>query len=138
VSLSLSTYCGHCSTTLSPAFGILYIYYGHNTLANHDQELSTPLATVYYVGTLANTAASTGLITYRVFAMTGKRGLNRYRRVLEAVIESAALYAIVLLVYVPIVSDTNPSTFLPSFITQSIVIPVSVSPRTLIVSGIVL
>jgi hypothetical protein len=95
-----------------------------------DPKWGTTVATIYYSATLANTVISTILIIIRVLFLTGPSGAIRrirlYRRVLEAIVESAALYSIVLLVYVPFVSNTSDSAGPDTLMIQSVLIPMTV------------
>jgi hypothetical protein len=53
--------------------------------------------------------------------------VSRHRRVLYAFVESAALYSVVLIVYLPFVASDSPKSIQPSIIGLSILIPITVS-----------
>jgi hypothetical protein len=111
---------------LLPAFGILYVDVAHLPPQQINQTWASNIGTIYYSSTLTNTVISSILIISRVLFMAGKSGISRYRRVLEAVVESAALYSIMLIIYVPFVSNPAPWTGPPTLMLQSVVIPITV------------
>ncbi|KAF9452089.1 hypothetical protein P691DRAFT_697816 [Macrolepiota fuliginosa MF-IS2] len=60
---------------------------------------------IYFVFSLCSTAISTTLIVYRIIAVSRETGfstISPYRKILEIIIESAALYCIALIVYLPL------------------------------------
>jgi hypothetical protein len=105
----------------------LDIYVGHLPLSLTNLIWPNTVATVYYSTIVANTAISTLLIIWRAFFLGGKRGVSRYRRVLCAFVESAAVYSVVLIVYLPFVASDSPKSIKPSIIGLSILIPITVS-----------
>jgi hypothetical protein len=121
--------CRLCFTPFSQsyiAFGIQYIFLATNpsnlvSLKRIDVDSGT-----YYGATLANTVVSTILIIWRVHAIGGTESVARYWRVLGMVVESAALYSIVLIIYMPFVTGTDYATHAATYIVQSVVIPMTV------------
>ncbi len=62
-------------------------------------------AMIYFVLGLANTAYSTLMIVYRILSVSRETGFkvsSASRRAMEIVIESAALYCLVLVIYLPL------------------------------------
>jgi hypothetical protein len=116
----------YTEASLFSAFGILYIDIAHLPPQQVNQTWGANIGTIYYSSTLANTVISTILIISRILFMAGKSGISRYRRILEAVVESAALYSIMLIIYVPFVSNTAPWAGPPTLMLQSVVIPITV------------
>lgn len=68
---------------------------------------------------------------WRILKLGGRSVNARYRRFMEALVESAALYSVVLVIYMPFMSraytSISPAIIIGSNVIQSIVIPLSVS-----------
>ncbi|KAF5319867.1 hypothetical protein D9758_018522 [Tetrapyrgos nigripes] len=120
------------------AFGIQYIWLATNpselvSLKRIDVDSGT-----YYGATLANTVVSTILIIWRVQSIGGTESIARYWRILGMVVESAALYSIVLIIYMPFVTGTDFTTHAATYIVQSVVIPMTGIAPTLLVTRVLL
>jgi hypothetical protein len=70
--------------------------------------------------TLVTTMLATSLIVFRVLYLSWQSGdIHRYHTIIEIIVESAALYAIALLVYIPLLPSTNFSDAYPQVIVVS-------------------
>lgn len=67
-------------------------------------------ATPYFSTTLVTTVVTTSLIVFRIWSVNraNKRVRGGYRGVIEVVIESAALYSLNLVIYLPYLVGKNP------------------------------
>ncbi|KAJ4479294.1 hypothetical protein J3R30DRAFT_2743051 [Lentinula aciculospora] len=125
-------------TLFSLAFGIQYVYSATNTSNLISLQWIDDVAAIYYGSTLGNTVISTLLILFRVHKLTGTKGMNRYWHVLSLVVESAVLYSVALIIYMPFVTQTNFAIHAPTEIVQSVVIPITgIAPTLLVVRVII-
>ncbi|THU87174.1 hypothetical protein K435DRAFT_970009 [Dendrothele bispora CBS 962.96] len=134
----LSSYPPPFSHSIYIAFGIQYIWLATNpselvSLKRIDVDSGT-----YYGATLANTVVSTILIIWRIHSIGGTEGVAKYWHVLGMVVESAALYSIVLIIYMPFVTGTDYATHAATYIVQSVVIPMTGIAPTLLVTRVLL
>ncbi|KAJ7087065.1 hypothetical protein C8R44DRAFT_893236 [Mycena epipterygia] len=67
---------------------------------NRNREMFADFATPYFILSLVTTLTATLLIVFRILTMTEGRARG-YGRVIEIVVESAALYCIVLIIFLP-------------------------------------
>ncbi|KAJ3851465.1 hypothetical protein EV368DRAFT_83524 [Lentinula lateritia] len=125
-------------TLFALAFGIQYIDLATKPSNLVSLKWITDVAGIYYGSTLGNTVISTLLILLRVHSLSGTKGINRYWRFLSLVVESAALYSVILIIYMPYVTGTDFATHAPTEIVQSVVIPITgIAPTLLVVRVIV-
>jgi hypothetical protein len=112
----------------SIAFGVVLIIYGHEPpqLVVNDA-LASKAQTVFYSFIPCSTIVSNPLIAGRILYLGGKPGLSKYRHVVEIVVESAALYMIIIMIYIPLAMITDPVASLPVYIIQALFIPITVS-----------
>jgi hypothetical protein len=70
---------------------------------NLDRASFVDFATPYFALSLVTTSLATGLIIVRIFTMTGRaaRKSGGYGRVIEIVVESALLYSVALIIFLP-------------------------------------
>jgi hypothetical protein len=110
----------------SIAFGIVLIVFAHEPPQLVNNALASKIGTVYYSLLLCTTVVCTLLIAGRIFYLGGKPGLSKYWHVVEVVVESAALYAIVLIIYLPYIVITDLIASMPVYIIQGVLIPITV------------
>lgn len=80
---------------------------------------------VYFVLSLCSTVICTSLIVYRIFTISRRSGLSTespYRKVLEIIVESAVVYSIALLVYLPFLIRDDFSDGYPQAVLTSITV----------------
>jgi hydrogenase-4 membrane subunit HyfE len=73
------------------------------------------------------TILATLFIVTRILMVGRLPGTSSYRSVIEIIVESAALYSIALLVYIPFYADKGMITGARRYYLKSLVIPISVS-----------
>lgn len=81
---------------------------------------------IYFILSLSSTTISTLLIVYRIISVSRETGfstINPYRKVLEIIVESAALYCIILIIYLPFLVRDDFSSGYP----QALLISITVS-----------
>jgi hypothetical protein len=96
----------------------------NSNLSTDDFNKFAKFSAVYFGLSLGSTTISTGLIVYRIVAVARDTGFHlesSYRKVLEIIVESAFLYSIMLIIYVPFLvrddfSDAYPQAVLTSMI----------------------
>ncbi|KAE9385957.1 hypothetical protein BT96DRAFT_1026420 [Gymnopus androsaceus JB14] len=125
-------------TLFALAFGIQYIVLATKPSNLVTLQWITDVAGIYYGSTLGNTVISTSLILFRVHRLSGTKGINRYWRILSLVVESAALYSVILIIYMPYVTGTDFATHAPTEIVQSVVIPITGIAPTLLVIRVII
>ncbi|KAL9709186.1 hypothetical protein Ac2012v2_007541 [Leucoagaricus gongylophorus] len=91
-----------------------------SNLASSARNKFAKFTAVYFSLSLASTVISTSLTVYRIITVareTGFHSQNSYRKIIEIVVESAALYSLILIIYVPFLvrsdfSDAYPQAIL--------------------------
>jgi hypothetical protein len=107
--------------------GVIIIVYIHTPPLLVNVALASKLGTGFYSLLPCATILSTLLIAGRIFYLGGKPGLSKYRHVVEIVVESAALYAIIVIIYLPYLLITDIMAAMPVCIIQGVFIPIAVS-----------
>ncbi|KAJ7696935.1 hypothetical protein B0H17DRAFT_1197677 [Mycena rosella] len=89
-------------TIVGAAFGFLSVAKEVQFILhpNLDRNAFRTFATVWFIMSLATTLVATLFIVFRILTMTEGR-LRGYGRVIEIVVESAALYCVVLIIFLP-------------------------------------
>lgn len=67
-----------------------------------------------------------GLIVGRILYLGRAPGISRYRGILEIFIESAALYSLIMIIYIPFFADTTVITGSRYYYLKSLVVPITV------------
>ncbi|KAJ7629081.1 hypothetical protein FB45DRAFT_919950, partial [Roridomyces roridus] len=96
-------------TLTGAALGCKYIQDDILLFINPNGNYGTSLATSYMSLSLVTTSLSTILIIYRILMMTARstRHARGYTRVIEVMVESALLYSVALIVYLPYFTNLN-------------------------------
>lgn len=110
-----------CMSTVFSIFSLV-IEADPNTQLSQRSALSQPAVT-YTALTLTTTLIATTTIIWRIVTMGYHINRNRYRNVIEIILESAALYSIVLIVYMPFIVLPNVTDAMP----QAVVAQMTVS-----------
>jgi len=100
-----------------------------SNLASSARNKFAKFTAVYFSLSLASTVISTSLTVYRIITVareTGFHSQNSYRKIIEIVVESAALYSLILIIYVPFLVRPDFSDAYP----QAILVNVMVSIDT--------
>jgi hypothetical protein len=111
----------------SIAIGVVLIIYAHELLPLANAALASKAGTVFYSFIPCSTIVSTPLIAGRILYLGGQPGLSKYRHVVEIVVESAALYTLVVMIYLPYIVITDLMTSMPVYIIQPVWVHITVS-----------
>ncbi|KAK0439679.1 uncharacterized protein EV420DRAFT_1733612 [Desarmillaria tabescens] len=124
----LPSICTLCGTL----FDIFFLFQELTPFTGSQGSSSTPWGSdsikwgvAYYSMTLSTTIICTVLIVYRlVQASTTSLSLsiavNPYYRVMEIMVESAVLYVIALVIYIPFIATNNPNSLYPQVVLVSV------------------
>lgn len=109
--------------------GIVYQIDPNSGLATSHFNKFAKFSMIYFVLSLCSTAICTLAIIYRILAVSKESGfslIGPYRKVLEIIVESAALYTVALVVYLPLLVRADFSDGYP----QALLISITVSVPT--------
>lgn len=109
--------------------GVVYQIDPNSGLATSHFNKFAKFSMIYFVLSLCSTAICTLAIIYRILAVSKESGfslIGPYRKVLEIIVESAALYTVALIVYLPLLVRADFSDGYP----QALLISITVSVPT--------
>jgi hypothetical protein len=109
------------------AIGITLIIFAHEPPQRVNNALASKVGTVFYSFIPCSTIVSTPLIAGRIFYLCGKLGLSKYRHAVEIVVESATLYTIIFMIYLPFIVITDLMASMPVYTIQALFVHITVS-----------
>ncbi|KAF9006311.1 hypothetical protein BDZ89DRAFT_571872 [Hymenopellis radicata] len=123
-------------TICGTVFDGFFVYHNATDKYSTDQKIwgtGVNWGILYYSTSLATTAYCTLFIIYRILRHRGGRFGSSYNGVIEILVESAALYIVALIIFLPFLAQDEPSSFYPKALLDTVT---SFAP-TLIVARVV-